>query len=228
MVDEQRARVYCLVDGFNLYHSLDWYVAGKTKEENLRYRRYKWLSLWKLAQNLADPNEEVVGVEYFTSVPTWDVGKQTRHRIYIRAQEAEGVLVTKGQFRDKDVICKATCKFQFPIQVEKKTDVNIAIKLLDLAYQNAFDIAFLVSADTDLIPAIDMVRKRFPKKQVISVLPIGKKTDNSEIRNTCNTVRKMTEKHLLESQMPETVVDPKDKVRVLRPIQYLPIETNPS
>jgi uncharacterized LabA/DUF88 family protein len=103
--------------------------------------------------------------------------------------------------------------------------VNIAIKLLDLAYQNAFDTAFLVSADTDLIPAIDMVRMRFPKKHVVSVLPIGKKTENAEIRHACNSVRKMTEKHLLESQMPEIVVDPKDKVRVLRPIQYLPIIT---
>jgi len=82
-----------------------------------------------------------------------------------------------------------------------------------------------VSADTDLIPAIDMVRMRFPKKHVVSVLPIGKKTENAEIRDACNSVRKMTEMHLLESQMPEVVVDPTDKVRVLRPIQYLPITT---
>jgi uncharacterized LabA/DUF88 family protein len=219
-----KKKVHCLVDGFNLYHALDWFDGGETEEENRRYRRYKWLSLTKLAKSLLNSeSDELVGVDYFTAVPSWDIGKQTRHRFYIRAQEAEGVTVTRGAFRDKDVICKASCKGPFTVRVEKQTDVNIAVKLVDLAYQNAFDKVLLISGDTDLIPAINLVRHRFPGKEVIAVLPIGKRALSADVRQACNSEIKMNEQHLRDSQLPETVVDIANKVRTLRPIEYLPI-----
>ena len=45
------------------------------------------------------------------------------------------------------------------IFVEKRTDVNIAVDLVSLAFTNAYDEAILLSADTDYEPAIDMVRR---------------------------------------------------------------------
>ncbi|MCM3761063.1 NYN domain-containing protein [Alkalihalobacillus oceani] len=41
---------------------------------------------------------------------------------------------------------------------EKGTDVNIAVDLVSLAFQNAYDEAVLLSADTDYEPAINVVR----------------------------------------------------------------------
>lgn len=41
---------------------------------------------------------------------------------------------------------------------EKGTDVNIAVDMVSLAFQNAFDEAILFSADTDYEPAIKTVR----------------------------------------------------------------------
>ncbi len=220
----QKKRVHCFVDGFNLYHAMDWFIGGTTEEENRRYRRYKWLSLTSLAKCLlSDAADQLVGVDYFTAVPNWDIGKQTRHRIYIRAQEAEGVTVTRGAFRDKEVLCKASCKSGFLIRVEKQTDVNIAIKMVDLAYQDAYDKALLISGDTDLIPAINLVRNRFPLKEVIGVLPIGKRALSLDVRHACNSEIKMTEDHLCRSQLPPLVIDPRDNVRIQRPIEYLPI-----
>ncbi|MDY5627695.1 MAG: NYN domain-containing protein [Clostridia bacterium] len=37
---------------------------------------------------------------------------------------------------------------------EKGTDINLAVNMLSKAYQNAYDIAILVSGDTDYIPVI--------------------------------------------------------------------------
>lgn len=217
-----KKRVWCLVDGFNLYHALDWFEDGVTEQEHKRYRRYKWLSLTKLAEQfLAAGSEELVGVAYFTAVPSWDVGKQNRHRNYIRAQEAEGVEVVRGAFRDKEVKCKSICKRLFTVRVEKQTDVNIAVKLVDLAYQDAFDRVLLVSGDTDLIPAVSLVRSRFESKEITAVLPIGKRKLSLEVRQACTSETKMTEQHLQRSQLPDVVRDKDGIIRAERPIEYL-------
>jgi uncharacterized LabA/DUF88 family protein len=217
-----KLRVHCFVDGFNLYHALDWFNGGKTTEECHKYRKYKWISLRDLATCFVGGNEELVGVDLFTTVPTSDVGKQMRHRCFIRAQECHGVNVTRGAFREKEVRCEALCKGGFTIRIEKQTDVNIALKMLDLAYQDKFDKAILISGDTDLIPAIKLIRLRWPKKQVVAVLPIGRRQYGLDVRHACNGEIKMNESHLQRSLMPEQVIDEKNGVRVNRPIEYLP------
>jgi uncharacterized LabA/DUF88 family protein len=218
-----KLRVHCFVDGFNLYHALDWFSDGKTVEENHKYRKYKWISLRELAKCFVGGNEELVGVDFFTTVPTRDIGKQLRHRLFNRAQECHGVNITHGAFREKEVRCEALCKSSFSIRIEKQTDVNIALKMLDLAYQDKFDKAILISGDTDLIPAIKLIRERWPKKQIVAVIPIGRREKCLDVRRTCNSEIKMNESHLQRSLMPEQVIDEKNGVRVNRPIQYLPV-----
>jgi hypothetical protein len=76
------AKVYVLVDGFNLYHTLD---------TNPTYHRYKWLSLTKLSKCFVLRGDSLAGVEYFTTLATWDQAKVARHRLFIKANEVEGV-----------------------------------------------------------------------------------------------------------------------------------------
>lgn len=54
---------------------------------------------------------------------------------------------------------------------EKKTDVNIAVRILDDAYDDRFDKAIVVSGDSDLVPAIQSVYTRFPEKRIIVAFP---------------------------------------------------------
>jgi uncharacterized LabA/DUF88 family protein len=217
-----KLRVHCFVDGFNLYHALDWFNDGKTIEENHKYRKYKWISLRDLARCFIGGSEELVGVDLFTTVPTQNIGKQMRHRQFNRAQECHGVNVTHGAFREKQVRCEAHCKGSFSIRIEKQTDVNIALKMLDLAYQDAYDKAILISGDTDLIPAIKLIRERWPQKHIVAVLPIGRRKNGLDMRHACNSEIKMNESHLQRCLMLEQVIDEKNSVRVNRPIEYLP------
>lgn len=53
---------------------------------------------------------------------------------------------------------KGTDKSGNDIYEEKGTDVNIAVDMVSLAFQNAYDEAVLLSADTDYEPAINIVR----------------------------------------------------------------------
>ena len=50
---------------------------------------------------------------------------------------------------------------------EKKADVYLATDMVDLCYRDEFDVAYLVSGDTDLAPAVDVVVGR--GKLVINV-----------------------------------------------------------
>ena len=54
---------------------------------------------------------------------------------------------------------------------EKETDVNIAIAMLEDAVQDVYDIAILVSGDSDLRPVIAAVKRLRTGKRIIAVFP---------------------------------------------------------
>jgi uncharacterized LabA/DUF88 family protein len=51
------------------------------------------------------------------------------------------------------------------------TDVNIAVEMLTDAFENKFDTAILISADSDLTAPISSVLRLFPHKKVILAFP---------------------------------------------------------
>jgi uncharacterized LabA/DUF88 family protein len=66
------------------------------------------------------------------------------------------------------------CGFQDAVPNEKMTDVNIAVEILKDAYQDRFDVALLISADSDLVPPIKAVGELFPTKRVVVACPPGR------------------------------------------------------
>lgn len=55
-------------------------------------------------------------------------------------------------------------KIKYERSREKGIDVKLAADLIIGAMDDKYDSAILVSSDTDLVPAIDIVRHRFKKK----------------------------------------------------------------
>jgi hypothetical protein len=57
------ARIYFFVDGFNLYHALEW--CDSTAQGPRYYRKYKWTSLMRLANCYVTnrKRDSIVGVE---------------------------------------------------------------------------------------------------------------------------------------------------------------------
>lgn len=53
---------------------------------------------------------------------------------------------------------------------EKGTDINVAVNMLSKAYTNAYDIAILVSGDTDYVPVINQLHN-IGKIVVLATLP---------------------------------------------------------
>lgn len=155
-------RIIALVDGFNLYHSL---------EENPGYHKYKWLDIEKLLKTYFP-----VGLEeifYFTSPTPWDLEKVARHKVFIKALESTGIEVIYGKFKDRDRKCPH-CKQKYKSREEKQTDVSIALTLFRLAHEGKFDEAVLLTGDSDQLPSFREVRKCFPGLRLGVVLPIGR------------------------------------------------------
>ena len=189
------------VDGFNLYHALNYCEIGGNPS---RYRKYKWLSLTRLAQfYLPDSNHRVSEVVLFTAYVTWDRGKEARHRVFTRALEHEGVRIVEGLFKKKDVRCKE-CKKEFKAWEEKRTDVNIAVEMLKMAHHGRYDHAIVVTGDTDLIPAFDAVRQLHNHIKISVVVPIGK--SSKDIKKAADSAFQMTELQLSQSVLPDPVI----------------------
>jgi uncharacterized LabA/DUF88 family protein len=151
--------------------------------------------------------EELVGIHYFTAYPTWDEPKRLRHQTYIKAISSRGVEYTLGEFKPKWVDCRATCKQPFDMKEEKQTDVNIAVKMIEIA--NEYDTLILVTADSDQVPAVRLIRKLYPEKRIFVLPPIGRNSKEL-VRASGGNRLIMTEDHLRKALLPNPVNVVKD------------------
>jgi hypothetical protein len=92
-------------------------------------------------------------------------GKAGRQSTFIDALVARGgIEIDFGHFLSEPVTCR-NCASTWQKNEEKRTDVNIAVRLLDDAYDDRFDLAVVISGDSDLVPPIEAVRRWFPSKR---------------------------------------------------------------
>lgn len=164
-------RIACLVDGFNLYHS----VCDIIKYEQAPVS-FKWLNIKKLAESklsaFNDPGAKISGLWYFTSFPSFlSPATGTRHRGFVKALEATGFQTVPGVFRTKSVKCLGTCGEEYQATVEKQTDVNIALKLFEIYHLDQSDGCILISGDSDLVESLNTCKRLFPVKKTAAFFP---------------------------------------------------------
>jgi 6-hydroxy-3-succinoylpyridine 3-monooxygenase len=183
-----KARTIVYVDGFNLYYGA------------VRGTPYKWLDLQ---------------IKYFTA---WVTGATLPNQQAFLAALATRPLVQPilGNFKRKRVRCGyQQCSVAggparlFDVHEEKRTDVNIAVYMLDDAYQDACDNFVLVSGDSDLVPAVKMIRYRFPKKRIIVYVPaqVPQRGAAVELRTSAHAHRLLPLNLLAHAQLPAQVPD---------------------
>ncbi|MFO7773514.1 MAG: NYN domain-containing protein [Dehalococcoidia bacterium] len=157
-------RVIAYVDGFNLYFGL----------RSKGWKRYYWLNIQALAQNLLKPGQTLFLTKYFTARVAWPPDKEERQSTYIEALKTLSEFeIFYGKYQLNPRQC-SQCGFEDEVPNEKMTDVNIAVEILKDAYQNKFDVALLISADSDLVPPVKAVGELFPAKRVVVASPPGR------------------------------------------------------
>lgn len=191
-----RSIVY--IDGFNLYYGA------------VRGGPHKWLNLERYFKVLR-PGDDIQRISYFTALVNGS--HRSNQETYLRALATLPVVdVTLGLFKEKQIRCRAHgCPFpgvrEFKAPEEKRTDVNIALQMVDDAYQGLCERMIVVSGDSDLVPALNMVKLRFPKIQINVYVPTRNAVRGAavELRSAADKNRSLPLNLLALAQFPPTI-----------------------
>ncbi|HEX7053562.1 MAG TPA: NYN domain-containing protein [Burkholderiales bacterium] len=163
-------RTYVYVDGFNLYYG------------SLKGTSHKWLDLKALFSKILRPENDIQKIKYFTarvSARPDNPDAPTRQDHYLQALSAyiPEVEIIEGHYIQKPIRARLVKKIpghrSWYVKVlkteEKGSDVNLAVQLVNDAWQSKFDCAVICSNDGDLADAVRIVRRERHKSVVIAV-----------------------------------------------------------
>ena len=190
-------RVSVYIDGFNLFYGL----------MSKGWGRYAWLDLGELARSMLWQDQVLEDVRYFTAPLRQSPEHLQRvadQMAYLEALRVRGGIdVEFGYFQAKSVPCFDCGRVRRTFE-EKMTDVNIAVALLNDAADGRFDIAILISADSDLVGPVSSVLDRHPTKRVVVGFPPNRRSFNLMEVASAHSV--IGQDSLRRSQLPERVV----------------------
>lgn len=208
---DRRAKVTAFIDGFNFYHAVD----------NLNAEHLKWVNLWGLMEEFVHPpTQQLTAVYYFSAIAEWLIEPAKRHKAYINALAANGVTNILGTFKRKEGHCN-NCGNTWDQHEEKQTDVNIAVTLIQEAFRDSFDIALMVTQDSDFAPALSLVNS-LPKQRQIKLLSPPRMRHSKELAKYCHKLSKIKVVHLERNLLPGQVQDHTGRVIAVRPSIYNP------
>lgn len=197
-----RTRVY--VDGYNLYYAC------------LKHSPHKWLNVHALACSQL-PKNTIDKTRYFTarvSARPHDPTQPQRQETYLRALATVPELeIHFGHFLTHEVTMPDAAAWRSgaykPLRVikteEKGSDVNLATYLLMDAADDLYDVAVVISNDSDLKEPIRLVRSRFSKRIVL----LGARATriSGALRPLADFVRQFGPSALAAAQFPNSLTD---------------------
>jgi hypothetical protein len=191
------------VDAFNLYYGA------------LRGTRFKWLDLDALCRNLLKPANRIEHIHDCTarvSARDGDHGQPQRQELYFRAlRTIPHLTITLGHFLSNDVrmaTVSPSGAIGGTVQVrkteEKGSDVNLATLLVKEGFQNLYDVALVISNDSDLLLPIEVVKEDLGK-------PVGvvnpHQKPSSRLRRSASFYKQIRKGVLGASQFPTALSD---------------------
>lgn len=199
---QQLLRTSVYVDGFNMYY-------GCTKGT-----QYKWLDLLALCQAYL-PKNDITSIKYFTakvSARPNDLQQPIRQQTYFRALETVPcVEIILGHYLSHSVKARLAhppatgSKYVDIIKTEEKgSDVNLATHLLHDAHLNRYDVAVVISNDSDLLAPIKLVRADLGK--IVGILNPQKNPSRALLPHT-DFMKQIRPGALSASQFPDQIVD---------------------
>ncbi|MGL0787957.1 NYN domain-containing protein [Xanthomonas translucens] len=210
-------RTFVYVDGFNLYNS------GLKQDRSLR-----WLDIRAMCGAVLKPENKIEGLRYFTariSAEPDDPSGPNRQDVYIRALQAHisELIVHLGQFQSNNrrrPLAYPEAGRPRTVEIvercEKGSDVNLAVNLLNDAWEDRFDCAVVLSNDSDLAEALMLVRKL---KKCIGLMTTATRPTAS-LQAHAHFFRHLTNTHFRNSQLPDEITDGAGRV-IHRPVRWV-------
>ena len=220
-------RISFYIDGFNFYYS-----RLKNRKE------LKWLNLHELAYRIATRDLSATDlhltVNFFTAYLP-DGESLSRQKEYIRALKTISAIQVNsyGYFKTNDEVYVRLQKGSAsPITAyrhcEKCSDVNLAVKLITDACHKNFDVAYLLSNDTDQAGTLKAAKQEGGLVKLISPFP---ERDKKGRRNhhPKKLKKHLTDKNhtlyikngeLNDSQFPDKIYDQTGALVASRPVEW--------
>lgn len=220
-VARKLTRTTIYIDGYNLYYS------------RLKGTPYKWLDMAALFRDRIllpqDPDAEVVAIKYFTAPVKASYARhgeastqaQDQYHRALLARDPGLIQIIKGfhifeqtalpSHQENTAPSKSSTSPVWMIE-EKQTDVNIALHAYRDAVRGACDQLVICSNDSDMEPALRMIREDVPTAKVGLVMPLrdkdtaGGKVPNKRLTALAHWVRHhIRDDELARSQLPQNV-----------------------
>jgi len=163
-----------------------------------------------LAELVLGPDNPINEIHYYTARVTGrNGGDQPRNQqIYLKALKTiPGLELHFGSFLSKKKWMRLVHPPKFGdhyVQVrdteEKGSDVNLATHLIHHAWQDRFDVAAVISGDTDLVEPIRIVAQE--KKRAVGILSPRERCPE-KLTQAATFVRFIRKQHLSAAQFPD-------------------------
>ena len=193
-----RACVY--IDGFNFYY------------RKLKASKTKWTDLKALSQKMLDSEDEIAGIRYFTADVSQRAGDEEapiRQSKYFQALKTIPEMeIHKGKFLAKEIHRPLRGQEESYVFVrdteEKGSDVNLASHLLMDGFRDRYDVALVMSQDTDLLEPLRMVKEELGKTVVLGWF--DQTQPGRKHRGMVSSVVHISDSMLSASQFPNPVI----------------------
>jgi uncharacterized LabA/DUF88 family protein len=157
---EGSEKLMIFIDGQNFFYGCNSYEKGFT---------WDYFKLIAVLSNLA-PNRRLVQVFYYASIAPVDPDRPNDSVRYRKQQMFYNVLRQRCKTEIKETKVQSVecpnCKITFKRPKEKGVDVALAADLLLYGMTGDYDVAILVSGDSDYIPVLKKLAERKPGMKV--------------------------------------------------------------
>ena len=202
-----RTRVY--VDGFSLFHGM------------LSKSAWKWLDVYSLFEHALAAPVDIEQVLFYTArikaSAADDPGAAARQQLYLRALAAfrptrvtirEGFMQRNWKWlrlrRPRYGVDDATA--EVALFCEKQTDVNLASDFVSDALRGRFEQAVICSNDSDLVGAVEVLKRDHPHLVVGLVIPAPTHLAiNQRLSRTVDWYKLLKPAHLAAAQLPDHI-----------------------
>lgn len=152
-------KAFVFIDGGNFYFKLKGLKTKLNKNYSLLNFNFRNFAEW-----LAKPNE-LIEIHYYLGAINQQNNNEKSQKMYADQQR----LFMKLQNQNINVILGQLIQHPDKTYHEKGVDVRLAVEMIRYARQGKYDIAYLISSDTDLVPAVEEVQSIGKKVHYIGI-----------------------------------------------------------
>jgi len=209
----EKRKVIVYVDGFNFYYGLKA-ISQKDK----RWKKFYWLDVVNFFSKMLTDNQELMEVNYFSARPH-SVDTAKRQDLFFSANKLNPKFhLILGKYLKKEITCNS-CGSLIHTYEEKETDVRIATQMINDVQKKRCDITIIVSADSDMMPAIELIRDIEPEHKIYVYFPPLR--HSISLSNFCDAEKKLSgyKSRFNQSMLPDDITLP-NGVIIRRPANW--------